>query len=182
MVKITPESFPPLFVQTDYMVVDPRVEKANADLEAMRTGRYLQKDGVKGRRPVRLEPIHITPGYAAAQIWNERGLMKGNKPHSGGGKQLAVKRNQQPYNQLKEGKRDVRESRSIIEQIDLAPGVDIREGMQEKRGADIRSLTGAVFMPQDVTLVPMNQKRQVSEKLMDVDSLIRKPPVIKPIA
>ncbi|XP_064633974.1 uncharacterized protein C2orf81 homolog isoform X2 [Lineus longissimus] len=157
--KLDPSKLPSHFVRTTFSVVDPAVEAAQARLEAMRTGRFVPASQKKKKNKF------MTAMFAAAESKVDT-KVKDIKP------QDAVQSLPAP----------------LIECMDIAPGVVVKEGNRIKRGprqfgkttetevnANLRPL-----LPHPPT--PVYTARDILDCGTPVLKMIRDSPIIPPIA
>lgn len=109
--RIDPSKLPTHSVRTKFLVVDPEVEAAQARLEAMRTGRHVQKanSSLVPRPP-------ISPRQQGTS--RSRGKGTGGASHQ--------------YGRANDGVTPL--PPPLIEAMELAPGVVVKEGDRVKRG------------------------------------------------
>lgn len=161
--KLDPEKLPTYKVKTGFSVIDPAVEAAQARLEAMRTGRY-----VAGRLPK--PPTSSRPGAIRRSTLS----LRANTVGTTASKMIATSKESKPYDV-------VPLPAPMIEAMDVAPGVVVREGDRVKKGPRQHTKKmDAMFNALQQGLRPI-QSRAGRPTLLVTELLEHQTPLVRPL-
>lgn len=172
--RINPENLPTHKIKTRFNIVDPEVEAAQDRLEAMRTGRYIKKETKQTAQPVpptseKGTTFSRSRGHMSATSQTVRTGVSSMKTSS---KTTKSTRSLGPRSPLPP---------PLIESMEVAPGVVVREGERIKKGPRQRPRQEdliAMAMQRGFRPVKLNQK----EAALAVSQILEnRTPVVKPL-